>query len=308
MWHPRKTLDRENQFLLPLPQRYWHLPMVGEAEHGKAEDLKKLGEEVVADWDFPRENLACRSSVVRRALLDKRKYADMVPPSVAEYLTRLDTEEPRWRDRSKYFPIIPGRWQPLHNGHMWAITETVKEHGETVIGIVNSEPSAQKYPDYPSFHPVHNPFSFWDRLEMLSAALGEAGVRDKCYIVPLWHPRETMPREAAFLPCRRLWVIPETSYHETEKIADLQKRGETVNALTVPSPLVSISSTEVKTLMIQRKNWQAFVPKSVATYIESNHGLQMVAAAIQRDRAAFNAYADSERQQRRDFAEDVDSD
>jgi len=54
--------------------------------------------------------------------------------------------------------FIPGRWQPLHNGHKALIQKVIDEGSKVIIGIRDTKKSKQ------------NPYSFKQRQEMFKKA------------------------------------------------------------------------------------------------------------------------------------------
>jgi nicotinamide-nucleotide adenylyltransferase len=307
MWHPRISMKREDSYLPPIRNRFWYVPVIGESEQKKIDDFKKLGEEVCPITEFPPEILRFRATNVRQKILaGNKEWESMVPLEIATFIKKLNTTEKRWRDdTAEKLPIIGGRWQPFHNAHLWAIKEILKNFKEVVIGIVNPEPKNAEWQSYESFHPVHNPFTFWERLEMLSHVLQSEGIMDKCCIIPLWHPRKDIVREEAYLPPNRFWAIPKTSAHELEKIAELSGVGEEVLGLDVPQALLDISSTEIKKRIYEDKDWKSLVPNDVAAYILNNYGVEKIKALINKHKQEFNQYLQSKIERREQARIDI---
>ncbi len=57
--------------------------------------------------------------------------------------------------------MFPGRWQPLHQGHMQLIDQELKEEKNVWIGIRDTEISER------------NPYTIKQRMEMIKRAYGD---------------------------------------------------------------------------------------------------------------------------------------
>ncbi|RLI24812.1 MAG: nicotinamide-nucleotide adenylyltransferase, partial [Candidatus Hecatellales archaeon] len=69
-----------------------------------------------------------------------------------------------------------GRFQPVHNGHVYAVKYALERVDELIIGIGSAQFS----------HEPENPFTAGERLTMLRLALDEAGVDRRLYtIIPI---------------------------------------------------------------------------------------------------------------------------
>ncbi len=71
-------------------------------------------------------------------------------------------------------PLIIGRFQPFHNGHMWLAERVVEEYGSVIIGIGSAQES----------HSLVNPFTAGERHYMIQSALESNRIRD-FYLVPI---------------------------------------------------------------------------------------------------------------------------
>lgn len=291
MWHPRKSMEKDNNYLPPLRRRFWFVPIISEEEIKKAEDFKKLGEDVVKDYSVPEDVLKYRATVVRRRMSEGQDWRKMVPDEIAHCLDEMDTSKDRWRGpKGKKLPIFGGRWQPFHSGHLHVLREAIKQHGEVVIGIVNPEPPNANWESYPSFHPVHNPFTYWERLTMLMETLQEENLLNNCYFVPLRHPRADVLQDKSYLPPERFWLVPTTSSHELGKVAELVAQGEEVTTIDVPEDIISISSSKVKSAIYNNEDWAQLVPNAVHKHIIGIHGEERIKNLIDSHKTVFEEY------------------
>lgn len=160
--------------------------------------------------------------------------------------------------------LLIGRIQPLHNGHIKVIQETLKEVDEIIIGIGSAEKS----------HTDSNPFTGGERILMLSKALREYNVdASKYYIIPLED-----------ISCNSLWVghvkmlTPPFSkvYSGNSLVKQLFKEN---NIPVIQPPLFNrteYSGTEVRKRMLNDEDWHNLVPKSVVKVIEEIEGVQRI--------------------------------
>ncbi|MEM0194770.1 MAG: adenylyltransferase/cytidyltransferase family protein, partial [Thermoplasmatales archaeon] len=65
-------------------------------------------------------------------------------------------------------PLLIGRFQPFHNGHLWLVDKIVKEYGSIIIGIGSAQES----------HTLVNPFTAGERQYMIQKALESNSIRD----------------------------------------------------------------------------------------------------------------------------------
>ena len=92
------------------------------------------------------------------------------------------------------YGIVHGRFQPFHNEH-WHYTSTALARSERlIIGITNPDPGEVKR-EMANNHrhlPENNPYSFFQRLEMVMATLLDHGVDlSKIRVIP-FHVSETV--------------------------------------------------------------------------------------------------------------------
>lgn len=71
-------------------------------------------------------------------------------------------------------PLLIGRFQPFHNGHMWLVGRIIREYGSIIIGIGSAQES----------HSLVNPFTAGERHYMIQRALESNGIHD-FYLVPI---------------------------------------------------------------------------------------------------------------------------
>ena len=83
--------------------------------------------------------------------------------------------------------VIHGRFQGLHKGHMEYLLEGKRRCDFLYIGITNPDPGLTKdnSADLKRSKPEENPFTYYERMNMIRDAMLEAGVsRQEFEIVP----------------------------------------------------------------------------------------------------------------------------
>lgn len=158
--------------------------------------------------------------------------------------------------------LLIGRIQPLHNGHMSVIQDTLNEVDELIIGIGSADQS----------HTNSNPFTSGERVLMVSKALREYKIDpSRYYIIPLED-----------IKCNSLWVghvkmiTPpfEKVYSGNSLVKQLFREN---NVEVVQPPLFNreeYSGTEVRRRILNNENWQDLVPQSVVEVIEEINGVE----------------------------------
>ena len=165
------------------------------------------------------------------------------------------------------WPIVAGRWQPFHNGHLWLAKRLIDEYGQLILSVVNPDPSNPPDGQYDRFWPTANPFSYWDRHYMINRVLAREGLIDVVRIVPAWHPRVRMDCEYHCLPPRaqRVWIVPLTSDEEEKKAQDFRDHDEDVVVLAdIPQDILKYSAVRIRQLILSGSDqWQNQVPDAI---------------------------------------------
>ncbi|MDH5807215.1 MAG: nicotinamide-nucleotide adenylyltransferase [Candidatus Methanomethylicaceae archaeon] len=158
--------------------------------------------------------------------------------------------------------LIIGRYQPFHKGHLEVIKCVLNEVNELIIGIGSAQIS----------HTLENPFTAGERITMISEALKEEGLRDKCYyIIPIpdiWN--------------NSLWVRHVISLTPSFDIVytgnPLARRlfmEEGIIVKEVPMfDRKKYSGTEIRKRMILGEDWESLVPPAVARVIKQIKGVE----------------------------------
>ena len=150
--------------------------------------------------------------------------------------------------------LFVGRFQRYHSGHHNALKNSLKQVNEIVI-IVGSARE--------SFQP-QNPFTAGERIEMISAALKEDGLFEKCYIIAvddiaeyaLWAQRikSYSPKfETVFTNNPLVKELFEADGYKVEKLVSNNKE---------------LDSTMVRKKIMSGESIKGLVPKSVEGFLK----------------------------------------
>ncbi|MDQ6921232.1 MAG: hypothetical protein M3170_06505, partial [Candidatus Dormibacteraeota bacterium] len=136
-----------------------------------------------------------------------------------------------------------------------------------VVGITNPEPGVVPLESSsPHRHlPEANPFSFWERLLMVRAALGAAGI-DPARVAIVPFPIHQSSRWRHYLPPGVTHFIRVFSAWEEAKAARLRAAGYAVVELPVAEK--AVSGTEVRRRLAGGEDWRSLLPPAVAELLQ----------------------------------------
>ncbi len=156
-----------------------------------------------------------------------------------------------------------GRFQPIHNGHVWAIRHALKTCDELVIAVGSAQKS----------HELHDPFTTGERLQMIRLALKEAKIdSDRVSVIPIPDTWES----------HSLWVSRVKSYCDSfdtvfsnqPLVARLFKEaGFKVEKFPLYKRNM-LSGTQLRKRMIEGGSWEPYLPRSVAKFIRDRKLLE----------------------------------
>jgi len=159
---------------------------------------------------------------------------------------------------------VTGRFQPVHADHLRLMRRALDERGRLVVGITNPDPGVRR-PEPASGHrhlPEANPFTYYERLELLAAALASLegvgpaaapGVR----FVPfdLGRPEQW----AAYVPLSAVQYVGVSADWEREKARRLVAAGYQVVAVA-GDPASRRSASDVRVALRRGEGWEPLVP------------------------------------------------
>ncbi|MDO5531999.1 adenylyltransferase/cytidyltransferase family protein [Sutterella sp.] len=170
--------------------------------------------------------------------------------------------------------VIHGRFQGLHNGHMEYLLEGKKRCECLVIGITNYlrtfKDERISSIDSHRLNSADNPFTYFERAEMIREALLEAGVPlPEFRIVPF--PIEEPEKIFNFAPRDAVYYMTIYDQWGREKLDRLRSLGLNVDVMWTRDPSQKpISGSLVRDSIIHNRPWRHMVPPSVHRYITEN--------------------------------------
>ncbi len=168
--------------------------------------------------------------------------------------------------------VFPGRFQPIHWGHVKVIEWALQRLDELVIVVGSAQES----------HTLSNPFTAGERIEMIRAALEDAGIdRSRVLIVPL-----------ADIYMNAVWVrylamnVPRFRYAIARNPLVVRLFKECGYEVLIPPPFErgKLSSTNIRKMMLMGSDeWRSLVPPSVAKIIDEIRGVERLREVAGRD-------------------------
>ena len=165
--------------------------------------------------------------------------------------------------------MIHGRFQPFHIGHLEYLTGAAARCQQIFVGITNPDPRRIKPEESdPLRHlPESNPYSYVERLLMVKAAAGDAGIDlARLHVIPfpvnepeLWH---------AYVPTDVVQYIRLFSDWGGTKFERLREAGYEVVVLDEGAEK-EISGADVRRAMREGGDWESLVPPGVAGVLKT---------------------------------------
>ena len=172
-----------------------------------------------------------------------------------------------WSDVTR--ALFPGRFQPIHWGHVSVVKWALEKVDELIIGIGTAQES----------HTIANPFTAGERVLMIKLALKEVGIDlNRVYIIPI--PDILMN---SVWPYYVQMYVPKFRYGVARNPLVIRLFKEAGFDVLVPPPYdrVKYSSTRIRRLMIEGNNeWRELVPKSVARFIDEIKGVERLREVV----------------------------
>lgn len=159
--------------------------------------------------------------------------------------------------------VFPGRFQPIHLGHLKVIEWALTKVDELIIAIGTAQES----------HTVVNPFTAGERILMIREALREHGMDlTKTYIIPV--PDILMN---SVWPNYLQMYVPKFRYGIARNPLVLRLFRDSGYDVLIPPPYERgrYSSTTIRKLMlVGDERWRELVPSSVARIIDEIRGVE----------------------------------
>lgn len=154
--------------------------------------------------------------------------------------------------------LVMGRFQPFHLGHLELVKKAAAEYDEVVVAISSANESFT----------IKNPFTAGERIELVTAALREAGL-SKFFVVPVGDTSDNATWVAHTVAlCPKFDVVLTNNTF----VALLFETAKYKVVRTEAFGQKEWRATEVRKRMATGEHWEALVPLSVVTSIIAMNG------------------------------------
>ncbi len=172
--------------------------------------------------------------------------------------------------------VVQGRFQILHLKHMEYLLAAKMRCKKLYIGITHSDISCfggTSELDIHGCREADNPLTYFERFEMIQGAMNDFGVKREEYeIIPFPVSRPELILQYA--PGNATYYMSICSQWDEECNQILTDMGLTTEILwRKAEEEIGITGTEIRELITMEKEWQQYVPKTVAEYIDQ-HDIQ----------------------------------
>jgi cytidyltransferase-like protein len=158
---------------------------------------------------------------------------------------------------------VTGRFQPVHDQHLELVGIALTECDHVIVAVTNPDTRA-RHEEAASAHrhtPEANPFTYYERSRLLTAALAGAGWAGRTTVVPFDLTRPAVWPDYVPLDARQF--VRAYDGWERQKAAALQAGGYAVTVLD-GDPAAKRSATAVRALLAEGTGWRDAVPAGVA--------------------------------------------
>jgi nicotinamide mononucleotide adenylyltransferase len=169
--------------------------------------------------------------------------------------------------------VAEGRFQILHLKHIEYLLAAKMRCRKLYIGITHSDLSYFKGTSELDIHgskEADNPLTYFERFEMIQEAMEDFGVKREEYeIIPFPVSRPELILQYA--PQNATYYMSICSQWDEECNKILQNLGLATEILwRKDEGEIGITGTEVRELITMEKEWEQYVPKTVAEYIKKH--------------------------------------
>lgn len=163
---------------------------------------------------------------------------------------------------------VTGRFQPLHRQHLDLLAIALDACAHVIVAVTNPDTGArQEEPTSTHRHTAAaNPFTYYERVRLIEAAVRQNGYADRITIVPF---DLTQPAFwAQYVPLSANQFVRAYGDWERQKAQRFERAGYAVTLLR-GDPVDRVSAGEVRArLMAGESHWQALVPAATIPMLE----------------------------------------
>ena len=164
---------------------------------------------------------------------------------------------------------VTGRFQPVHEQHLELFEIVLAQCDRLVIAMTNPDVGARRF-EAASAHrhtPWANPFSYYERANLLEAALRERALLERTTIVPFDLTRPAHWPE--YVPLSACQFVRVYGAWEREKVRLFQAEGYAVAVLEGDASRRISASVIRAALQAGDGRWRALVPTATVPLLEA---------------------------------------
>ncbi|HEY1968890.1 MAG TPA: adenylyltransferase/cytidyltransferase family protein [Pseudonocardia sp.] len=154
---------------------------------------------------------------------------------------------------------VTGRFQPVHRQHLELFDIALRDADHLIVAITNPDQGARRE-EASSAHRHRasaNPFSYFQRVRLLEAALAEHGLAGRTSLVPFDLTRAEYWAE--YVPVSARQVVRAYSDWERHKARLLAEAGYQVRLLD-GDPADRLSASAIRARLVSGGRWESLVP------------------------------------------------
>ena len=160
--------------------------------------------------------------------------------------------------------LFVGRFQPLHNGHIFAIEYTLDRSEFLYIGLGSSNKS----------HEEKNPFTAAERIAMIKATLDQKKIDPRTWMII---PIPDMTSHYLWTKMVRMLVPKFDALFSNDELTLRLFAEEGVTTIEVPlQEREKLIATEIRKKILTGQPWEDFVPKPVSKLVKEIGGEERI--------------------------------
>jgi nicotinamide-nucleotide adenylyltransferase len=162
---------------------------------------------------------------------------------------------------------VTGRFQPVHRQHLELFEIALRDADHLIVAVTNPDAGARRAEESSAHRHLaeSNPFTYFERVRMLSAALGHAGLASRSTIVPFDLTRPQCWAE--YVPVRARHVVRAYSDWERHKAKMLSDAGYVVTLID-GDPSAKLAASDIRARLGEDPAvWRDLVPEPVAALL-----------------------------------------
>ena len=167
--------------------------------------------------------------------------------------------------------VVCGRFQVLHNDHLKYILKAKERSKYLIVGITSPDKSVsiKELKDPNRGKESANPCTYYERMKIIQGALFENNIKAEEFdIVPF--PIEKPELISAYIPDESVCIFTVYDEWGIEKVKRLSDLGYKTDILWQHVEK-GISSSYIRQLIYEGKNWSQYVPRATYDYFIKHH-------------------------------------